>query len=119
MALSLDKLQQLKEKVISENLFVFFPGEEVDHFFATAIDWIIITNRRLIFMDNNFFSSKKSITSIKFSNITSLSIVKPGGMLFIGQEVQLTLSGRAIEIKFIDSDNAKEFYRVMSLILYS
>lgn len=119
MALSPDKLQQLKEKVIADNLFVFFPGEEVNHFFTTAIDWIIITNRRLIFIDNNFTSKKRSITSIKYSSITSISITRPGGMLAIGQEVEITVSGRAIEIKFIDSENAKEFYRAMSLILYS
>ena len=90
------------------------PNEEVEKLFSMIEDYAFVTNRnRLVFIDKQILSSRKGIYSVPFSKISCISLSR-GGFMKISSEVELTISGKSLELKFYDSNQAKDFYMVIA-----
>lgn len=90
------------------------PNEEVEKLFSMIEDYAFVTNKnRLVFIDKQILSSKKGIYSVPFSKISCVSLSR-GGFMKISSEVELTISGKSLELKFYDGNQAKEFYMTIA-----
>lgn len=86
------------------------PNEEIEKVFSMIEDYAFVTSKkRLVFIDKQILSSRKGVYSVPFSKISCVSLSR-GGFMKISSEVELTISGKSLELKFYDSNQAKDFY---------
>lgn len=105
------KAEEQKQQEIKSFLF---PNEEVDKFFSMIEDYAFTTNRnRLVFIDKQITTSKKGVYSVPFSKISCVSLSR-GGFMKLSNDVELTISGKSLELKFYDNKQAQEFYLTIS-----
>ena len=90
------------------------PNEEVEKVFSMVEDYAFVTNRkRLVFIDKQLISSRKGVYSVPFSKISCVSLSR-GGFMKLSSEVELTISGKSLELKFYDGNQAKDFYMTIA-----
>lgn len=87
--------------------------EEVETIFPLVEDYIAFTNLRAIFVDKQFTSSKKSISSVFYEKITSLSLSK-GGFMKLSKEFQIGVGSKGFEFKLYDENHVAEIYKFLS-----
>lgn len=100
------KADEQRQKEIDS---LILSGEQVEKVFTLIEDYAAITNKRLIYIDKQWTSTKKGINSVPLSKISCVSLTR-GGMLSFTKEVEIVVSGKAFELKFLDGKQAQEFY---------
>jgi hypothetical protein len=88
-------------------------GEEIEQIFPLIEDYIVFTNDRVIFVDKQFTSSKKSISSVYFEKITSISLSK-GGFMQIAKEIKIGVGSKGFDFKMYDENATVEVYKLLS-----
>ena len=104
-----------KEEFLEEEIQeVLGTNEEVIYSFFFAINRMIITNKKLIFIDAKIAKSKNYIM-IPFNKITSYSLLKPSG-LSIKTKLKIFTGGDnpSLELESIFDDGMKEFCKVLA-----
>lgn len=70
---------------------------------------LVVTNKRVLYLDAKFLSSKGVLSSVIFSKINCVSIEDEGSFK-LGRNVILTVGGRNIEIDMFDTQSAYELF---------
>lgn len=90
------------------------PEEEVEKVFSMIEDYAFVTNRkRLVFIDKQLLSNRKGVYSVPLSKISCVSLSR-GGFMKLSSDVELTISGKSLELKFYDGNQAKDFYMTIA-----
>lgn len=110
-----DKMNsKMQEQRIQEISSFLLDNEKVDKLFPMIEDYAFTTNKnRLVFIDKQMLSSKKGVYSVPFSRISCVSLSR-GGFMKLTNDVELTISGKSLELKFYDSMQAQDFYLTIS-----
>lgn len=111
MSTALENLnKQNKQEVDS----LLLPNEELLNLYSAVMDYVAITDKRLLFVDGEFASSKKTITSLPFKSIVSVHLEK-GGFLSFTKKVIVAVSGGKFNISLISRSEAKDLYNNLVL----
>lgn len=104
--------KKLEDKIQKELDSFLIENESVNAVYAYGIDFCAITNKRVIYVDKQWSSSKQGVISIPFSKITAISLTK-GGFMSFSKEVELTIGSKIIELKFISDTDAMAFCKAV------
>lgn len=105
--------EKLKETAKKEVDTLLITGESIEKFYMVKEDYCALTNKRLLFIDKSFASSRKASTGIPFSKINSVSL-KKGGAFSISKEVIVTVGSKDLEIDLWDANEALEIFKAIS-----
>lgn len=106
-----DKAKKL-EKVRQEVMPMLLPDEELDSCFPLTLDFIAITNKRLLFVDKKWNSSKRAMISVPWSKVTGV-LMERGGFMSFSQEVEVAVGSKAYEFKFYSPEEAMGAYNTI------
>lgn len=100
------------EEIHTENLKPFlFEGENVEHIYSLVTDFVALTNKRLIFVDQSVFSKETGVITIPYSKIEKIGIVKDKKWS-LSDKVEITTRNDKHELKLIKG--GLEFYKKLS-----
>ena len=88
-----------------------FEGEEIDSVYSHSVDFVALTNKRLIFVDQGIFSREIGVVTIPYSKIEKIAIVKDKHWT-IKNEVEVTTKHDKHELKLYKA--GLEFYNKLS-----
>ena len=67
-----------EEDAIKEVEMLLLPNEKIDKFHTALIDYVALTDKRMVFVDREFSKTEKTIHSIAYTKITGVHIAKGG-----------------------------------------
>lgn len=99
------------KKQIQEFLF---DGETIEHVYGLAIDFVALTNKRLIFVDQSLLGKETGVVSIPYSHIDEIGIVKDK-FWSMSDKVLITTKHGKHELKLLQSkDESLKFYNTLA-----
>jgi hypothetical protein len=104
------QLLQYKEEIQP----VLLPDEEIISIYGLFVDFAAITNKRLLFMDKSVTSKNKSLITIPFSKISSVSLVNVKNLMVSVYEIEISTGHRQFDLKFANKDLLTEFYKTIT-----
>jgi hypothetical protein len=84
-------------QIIEEFLF---EGENIENIYPLKNDFAALTNKRLIFVDQNVLVKETGVVSVPYSRIDKIAIVKDKTWA-ITDEVEITTRHDKFELKFL------------------
>lgn len=105
--------KKAEESAKAELEKLLLDNENITFFSLAKEDYCALTNRRLLFVDKSFSSSKKATTGVPFTKISSVSI-KKGGAFSITKEIIITVGSKDIEIEMYDETKSVELFKLIS-----
>jgi len=103
--------QQIEEvKAFVDSLLM--PGEEIEKLFRLGIEFVAITNKRLILKDtDSVISRKSSVTTIPLSKVSAVSYDPPVSKLAPGMPtLKIFASGVSVDLNGFNHEFVKEAY---------
>ncbi|MBE6049340.1 MAG: PH domain-containing protein [Clostridium sp.] len=89
-------------------------GEEIESIYPLVLDFLCVTNKRLIFVDKeiSFKEPTTSIITIPYKNITGVGLVKNQKLLSISDELIIKTYRENYKLKFLrlESSNIVQIY---------
>ncbi|WP_125152013.1 PH domain-containing protein [Clostridium rectalis] len=101
------------EKYMKEIENFLFPGEGVEHIYETVNKFSCVTNKRLLFVDENTIMKETSIVSIPYSKIDIITIPK-NYCTCSNNKIRFFAKGRQYELCFLKEDDTLSFYKVLA-----
>jgi hypothetical protein len=98
------------EKYTAEVTQYLMPGEEIQGIYTQLIDYVCMTNKRILFVHKTWTSKKQAVVSVPFSKITAVSFVKGTGIISIRDEVEISVGSQNYEFQLFKEDNPVQFY---------
>lgn len=95
---------------------ILLEEEAVVLYFPLAVDYVVLTNRRVLFVDKSISSTETTINSIPLSRISSVHLAK-GGFLKFTKSVYIRVSSESYKITFLFEKNAAEFFNKVNASL--
>ena len=105
--------EKIRESSTKEVAPFLIEDEVIEDLYPLTEDFIIFTNYRAIFVDKQFTSSKKAISSVFYEKITSISLSK-GGFLKLSKDFQIGVGSKGFEFRLYDENHVAEIYRFLS-----
>jgi len=104
--------QDINEKHRSEINELLLPGEEIEYIYPLFIDFLCLTNKRLIFVDKDlsFKEPKTTIYSTPYKNILSVGLEKNEKVFAFTDKLAIVTKGKTHELKFLKVTNIKDVY---------
>lgn len=102
--------QTPEEKMQTELQALLIANEEVVFSKRAFIDYAAITTKRVVFVNKNWKKPKTQVSSIPFSKISSVHLIKGTGFLNVSKEVILMAGSKDHEVVFLDEKDALEFH---------
>ncbi len=89
-------------------------GEIIEGIYPLFVDFLCITNRRLIFVnkDLSFKEPKTTMVTLPYKNINSVELEKK--VTGFTDKIIISARSRTYELKFIKNPNLKEIYNLIS-----
>ncbi len=103
----------LSDNVKKELLKILPENDVLEHVFTIKEDFCAITNKRIVFIDKNVGSARKTLTSVPFSKINFVAL-KRGGLLDFNKEVIISSGGLNLVLETMDIDIAYAIVREIS-----
>jgi len=108
-----------KEKKSPEEIYgpqieeLLMYGEEVERIYPLFIDFMAITNKRLIYVDKDLSlkDPKTTIYSTTFDKIVEVGIVKSEKLFSMTEELIIVTKGKTHELKFLKGTNMMDVYK--------
>ena len=88
-------------------------GEVVEQVYGLVVDFIALTNKRVIFVDKIIGFKNTSVTSIPYSKIESISI-ENGKALSFSNEIEIVTKHKAYVLKFVKGADVVGFYKSLT-----
>lgn len=108
------QLEKIKNRAIIEAESLLIDGEIIEEFYVVKEDYCALTNKRLLFIDNNI-SGKKLSSGIPYNKINAVSLKKAGS---ISKEIVVLVGSREFEICLYSTEDAiKIFKKITERIL--
>lgn len=84
-------------------------GEELEATVNLVFDKILITNRRIIFVDHKVLTTRRKYISIPYNRISAIEI-ELGGAMELSRELTIVVGSREYEIKSTSIDGITYIY---------
>ncbi|UZH06423.1 PH domain-containing protein [Heyndrickxia coagulans] len=92
----------------------FYSKETIEHVYGLAIDFVALTNKRLIFVDQSLFGKETGVVSIPYSRIDEIGIVKDK-FWSMSDKIMITTKHDKHELKLLQGkDEALKFYNTLA-----
>lgn len=88
-------------------------GERIEAIYRLVIDEICFTSKRIIFIDKEALSTKKSLIHLPYTSIYHFSVEK-GGVLEVDNEIKLFTKGGEFEMEFSKGTNILEVEKLLA-----
>jgi len=88
--------------------------EKIEELYSLLLDYVCITNKRLIFVDKSIMDQEVEIVTLPFSKIETISVVKNSKMFALTDKIKIMTKNKDYELKFIKNTNVKEFYNSLA-----
>lgn len=88
-------------------------GERIEAIYRLVIDEMCFTNKRIIFVNKEALSTKKSIVHLPYASIYHFSVEK-GGVLELDNEITLYTKGGEFEMEFSKGTNILEVEKLLA-----
>lgn len=108
-----DKARKIQDKAKEEASILLLPREEIRKTYLLAEDYLILTNKRILLIDKTIGSNQRSIVTIPYSKIESISLAKSSVSVF-SPEVEISVGSSFFDLKLRSADEAIDFYRHLS-----
>lgn len=103
----------LSDNTKKELLNILPDTDILEHVYSIKEDFCAITNKRVVFVDKNIGSARKTLTSVPLAKINFVAL-KRGGLLTINKEVVISSGGINLVLETWDEDLAYEIVREIS-----
>jgi hypothetical protein len=103
-----DQAKKINEEKVRQFLF---DGEILENVYALSLDFVAITNKRLIFVDSKVFTKETGVVSVPFRAIDKIAIIKDKAWA-LGDRIEITTRNDKYELKLLK--NGLEFYKELS-----
>jgi len=92
---------------------LLYQGEFLIQTVGTALDFVALTNERIIFVDRTVFGKKKAIISIPYSKIDAITWEK--GSFWSGMSrLEIVTRAKTYELSFRKETNVQGFYQLLA-----
>lgn len=109
-------LDPIYEKYKEEIDDFILENEELEAVYPLIIDYLCITNKRLIFVDKDLKDSIE-VVSVPYKNICDVGLLK-GSVLKLTNELKITTRSKDHKLKFIKGRDVVEIYnRIVEKII--
>ncbi len=108
-----EKSKKILSKAKEEAGLLILPKEEIQNIFLLTEDYLILTNKRILLIDKSVGSNQRSIVTIPYSKIESVSLAK-GGVSVFSPEVEISVGSSYFDFKLRTPEDAVDFYRDLS-----
>jgi len=105
--------QQKRTKATDEASTFLLEGEAVTDLYFLIEDFLVLTDKRVLFVNKNIFSSKKQITTLPYSKITAINLEK-GGFMTFSKELEIHVGAARYELKLWKEDDVMDIYKKIS-----
>lgn len=89
------------------------PGEEIKDVFLLSEDFLILTSKRILLIDKTIGSNQRSIVTIPYNKIESVSLAKSNTSVF-SPEVEISVGSSYFDLRLRNPQDAVDFYRKLS-----
>jgi hypothetical protein len=93
-----------------------FEGEEVLQTYGLLLDFVALTNKRILFVDKTAMSRRTAVISIPYSKVEAISIEK-GKLWSLSNRVEIQTKGRTYELEFLKGADVMGFYRTLARMI--
>ena len=91
-----------------------FEGEILEHVYGLVVDFVALTNKRMIFVDKSVFSKETGVISVPYSKIEKIAIVKDK-FWSLSDKIEVTTRSDKHELKLLQGKNeGLKFYTTLS-----
>lgn len=106
------KNENILETLENEVKELLFDGETIEEIYPLLLDFVCLTNKRVILVDKKLTSSEVFIYSIPYSKIEEISMEK-GKMLTLSNQIEIMTKAKTHDLKFIKGTNTSvlDFYK--------
>lgn len=108
-----DKAKKL-DKVRQEIEPLLLQGEQLESCYPLSLDFVAITNKRMLFVDKKWSSSKRAMISVPWNKVTGVAMER-GGFMAFSQEVEVAVGSKSYEFKFYSPEESMEAYNAILL----
>lgn len=88
-------------------------GEHIEAVYRLVLDEICFTNKRIIFVDKEAFSTKKGFINLPYSAIYYFAVEK-GGVFELDNDIKLVTKGGNFEIEFAKGTDILEVEKLLA-----
>lgn len=102
-----------RKKDLHQVAGLLYPGEYLIQTVGTLLDFVALTNERMIFVDRSVFGKRKAIISIPYSKIDAISLEKSSfwsGM----NRLEIVTRAKTYELTFFKQANVQGFYQLLA-----
>lgn len=111
-----DKLRKTLDKVKEEASVLILPTEKIGQVYLLAEDYLVLTNKRILLIDKSHGTNQRSIVTIPYNKIESLSLAKSKLSVF-SPEVEISVGSSYFDFKLRTAEEAIDFYRNLSRLI--
>lgn len=108
-----EKARKILARAKEEASVLLLSGEEIKNVYLLAEDYLILTGKRILLVDKTVGSNQRSIVTIPYSKIESISLAK-GNLAVFSPEVEISVGSSFFDFKLRSGDDAIDFYRNLS-----
>lgn len=91
-----------------------FPEETVECTYKLINDFVILTSKRVIFIDRSFLFLETIIRSIPYHKIDSISVERNKKLFSVSSVVKITTWGREYKLKIRKGEDVMDFYNTLA-----
>ncbi|WP_017731132.1 PH domain-containing protein [Nafulsella turpanensis] len=113
-----DKIKKVLTKAREETALLILPQETIQQMYLLTEDYLILTNKRVLLIDKSLGSNQRSIVTIPYTKIESVSLAK-GNLAVFSPEVEISVGSSYFDFKLRTPDDAIDFYRHLSSYILS
>lgn len=100
------------EEIHGEKLQEFLvEGETVEHVYSLVVDFVALTNKRILFVDQSVFSKETAVITIPYSKIEKIGLQKDKRWS-LSDKVEITTRNDKHELKLLKG--GLEFYKKLT-----
>lgn len=109
----LKSIEEQKEIIKKELETFLIKDENIEIVFILTVDFVCLTNKRLIFVDKTILSKKSAIITIPYNKITSIAIQK-GGAFSITDIIEINVSSESHDLKLYKGEDVINLYNSLA-----
>ena len=93
-----------------------YDGEETIYTYGLMLDMVVLTTKRIVFIDRTLFGKEKGILSIPYSRIDSIGLYIKG-FWNRAHILEIRTKGKTYELEFKRGTDCKGVYRWLSYLI--
>lgn len=111
-----EKTKKIFSKAKEEASLLILPKEEILNIYLLTEDYLMLTSKRILLIDKTVGSNQRSIVTIPYAKIESVSLAKSNLSVF-SPEVEISVGNSYFDFKLRTAEDAIDFYRNLSNLI--